>query len=172
MYRDRVHPTSAFIAIFLMVAEVSLLPVAISARTVLDGDSRYSAYPDCPIGRGGCTPQRTQPDLELVRTRQAALPIISTNQTGIRGPIMLQRTLPSSSRTVARSLSRARCVLPPTAATVGIARRSFASSSSSRLAEVQDAPQPKKRVYGGLRDQDRIFSNVGIVPSRAASRFY
>ncbi|KAK9897188.1 NADH-ubiquinone oxidoreductase [Cystobasidium minutum MCA 4210] len=71
--------------------------------------------------------------------------------------MMLSRTLPSSSRTAARSLARVRCAAPAAAS------RSFASTSASRLAEVQDAPQPKKRQYGGLRDQDRIFSNAYLV---------
>lgn len=74
---------------------------------------------------------------------------------------MLQRTLPSTSRTAARSLARVRSSVPVATAGIAATRRSFASSSSSKLAEVQDAPQPKKRQYGGLRDQDRIFSNVG-----------
>lgn len=80
--------------------------------------------------------------------------------------IMLSRTLPSSSRTAARSLARGpvRCAAPSVAAAT---TRSFASTSSSRLAEVQDAPQPKKRQYGGLRDQDRIFSNVSLLAEEA-----
>lgn len=42
------------------------------------------------------------------------------------------------------------------------ARRTFSSSSRRSFATVQDAtPEaPKKRVYGGLKDQDRIFQNL------------
>lgn len=36
---------------------------------------------------------------------------------------------------------------------------SAARTQTRGLATVQDAP-PKKRVYGGLRDQDRIFQNL------------
>lgn len=45
-------------------------------------------------------------------------------------------------------------------------RRGIASTSTAKLATVQDAPgqeKPKARVYGGLRDQDRIFSNAYLV---------
>lgn len=42
------------------------------------------------------------------------------------------------------------------------AARGIASSSQASYAQVQDAPaqKPKAKTHGGLKDQDRIFSNV------------
>ena len=52
----------------------------------------------------------------------------------------------------------------PVVATAGarvVASAVTAARTQTRgLATVQDAPAPKKRVYGGLRDQDRIFQNL------------
>lgn len=75
---------------------------------------------------------------------------------------------PSTSRAATRSLKSLRS--PHAVASCSTpAVRSFSSTSSTHFATVTDAPQqkPKQRVYGGLRDQDRIFSNVsaeGVLP--------
>merc|ERR1712093_690191 len=68
----------------------------------------------------------------------------------------------STSRAATRSLSSLRSA---NANAVASSSRSFSSTSSSRFATVTDAPQekPKQRVYGGLRDQDRIFSNAYLI---------
>jgi len=68
---------------------------------------------------------------------------------------MLQRT----TRTACRSLRLRQ------AAAAGAAR-GIASSSQAAFATVQDAPaqqKPKPKSHGGLRDQDRIFSNAYLV---------
>lgn len=64
---------------------------------------------------------------------------------------------PSTSRSATRILAGVRSV--PSGS------RSIASSSAVKLATVQDPPQQERKTksYGGLRDQDRIFSNAYLV---------
>jgi hypothetical protein len=62
---------------------------------------------------------------------------------------MLSRHAPSS-----KSVTR---ILPLT--TTAISRLPTQQTQNRGLATIQDAPLPK-RVYGGLRDQDRIFQNL------------